>query len=234
MTDADPTRGLPPRPDRETGLPRPPHAPSFIGNRRPAQRDPDRETRLSAKPAPPDGQGPVLAWYKSSRRGALSAGLIGVVLIVGALFLIKGLNVKVLETWWVWLVAVLAGVGMFFSTKKSWCAAGADWFSFQKSWVRVYELVEIKTRFFSNTIYVYLVDVAGRKTEAPINIIQADRLIWDLLYNGIRHSIASGAELTGTARNYFQTGSPERSGDEQPPGTAREPDGPQDANADDG
>lgn len=229
MIDADPTRGLPPRPDPETGLPRPPHAPSFIGNRRPTHRDPDRETRLSAKPSPPDGQGPVLAWYKSSRRGALSAGIIGVVIIVGALFLIKGFNVKVFETWWVWLVAVLAGVGMYFSTKKSWCAAGADWFIFQKSWVKSYELVEIKTRFFSNTIYVYLTDADGRKIDAPINIIQSDRLIWDLLYNGIRHSIAKGAELKGTARNYFNTGR----ADGRPLGAADQAGGPQDADADD-
>jgi hypothetical protein len=218
MIDADPTRGLPPKPDPETGHPRPPHAPNFIGNRRAAGQDPDRENRSSAKPEPPDGQGPVLAWYRSSRRGAWSAAIIGVVLIVGILFLIKGMDVRILETWWVWLVAILAAIGMYFSTKKSWCAAGADWFTFQKSWVDIYDLVEIKTRFISNTIYIYLTDADGRKVEAPINIIQQDRLIWDLLYNGIRHSIAKGAELKGTARNYFHTGLANDATEEHPPG----------------
>lgn len=217
MTDVDPTRGLPPMPDRETGLPRPPHAPNFIGNRQRPDQDLGRETRLSAKPPPPEGQGPVLVWYRSSRRGAVTAGIIGVVVIVGALYLIKGFNVRVFEFWWVWLIAVLAGVGIYFSTKKSWCAAGADWFCFQKSWVKTYELAEIKTRFISNTIYVYLTDADDRKVDAPINIIQEDRLIWDLLYNGIRHSIAKGARLRGTAGNYFPK--PVESPEKEPPGT---------------
>lgn len=202
-------------PDRETGLPRPPRAPNFLGNQIRPEDDLGRDSRLSAKPQPPADQGPVLAWYRSSRRGALSAGIVGVIVIVGALYLIKGFNVKVFEYWWVWLIAILAGVGIYFSTKKSWCAAGADWFTFQKSWVKIYELAEIKTRFFSNTIYIYLTDEDGRKVEAPLNIIQEDRLIWDLLYNGIRHSIAKGAELAGTARNYFGPSLPEHPADDR-------------------
>lgn len=141
-------------------------------------------------------------------------------MIVGVLYFIKGFNVEVFEYWWVWLVAILAGVGIYFSTKRSWCAAGADWFMFQKSWVKTYELAEIKTRFFSNTIYVYLTDADGRKVEAPIHIIQGDRLIWDLLYNGIRHSIAKGAELRGTARNYFPTDPTDQRKSEGTNGTA--------------
>jgi hypothetical protein len=208
MTHTDPTRGLPPKPDPETGQPRPPHAPSFIGNRQQPDQDLSRETRLSAKPQAPDGQGPVLAWYRSSRRGAWSAGIVGVILIVGILFVIKGFEIRVLEIWWVWLVAIAAGIGMYFSTKASWCATGADWFTFQKSWVKTYELTEIKTRFYSNTIYVYLTDTKNHKVEFPIHIVQKDRLMWDLLYNGIRHSIAKGARLTGTAGNYFSAGLP--------------------------
>jgi hypothetical protein len=115
----------------------------------------------------------------------------------------KGLDLRVLESWWVWLIAVVAGVGIFFSVKADRCAAGADWFMYQKSWVKNYDLVEIKTRFYSNTIYVYMTDGEGRKVEAPLTAIQQDRLIWDLLYNGILHSIAGGAELKGTASRYF-------------------------------
>jgi hypothetical protein len=190
-----------------------------MGSGKRPEQDHDRETRLSAKPSPPDGQGPVLAWYRSSRRGAFSAGIVGVVLIVGGLYLVKGFDLKVLEFWWVWLVAIAAGVGMFFSTKASWCATGADWFTFQKSWVKTYELTEIKTRFYSNTIYVYLTDSDAHKVEFPIHIVQKDRLMWDLVYNGIRHSIAKGARLTGTAGNYFSSGlpTPEQSAQSAPP-----------------
>jgi hypothetical protein len=69
-------------PDRETGLPRPPHAPLFMGSRRRPDQDPSRDTRPSATPQAPDGQGPVLAWYRSSRRGAVIPAVLGVVVIV--------------------------------------------------------------------------------------------------------------------------------------------------------
>jgi hypothetical protein len=78
-----------------------------------------------------------------------------------------------------------------------------------------------------------LTDVDGHKIDAPIHIIQSDRLIWDLLYNGIRHSIAKGAELKGTARNYFHPDRPQEPVNEQPPGATDQPGGPHDANADD-
>ena len=203
MADPDMAPELPPRPDPNTGLPRPPHAPNFIGNRKTPNSDPDPQASTSSRPEPPPGQGPVLAWYRSSRRGALVAAVAGVVVIMLVLFVIKGLNVQVLELWWLWLLAFAAGVGIYFSVKADSCAAGADWFTYQKSWAKTYELTEIKTHFYSNTVYIYLADVDGHKVEAPINVIQQDRLIWDLLYNGIRHSIVKGAALKGTARHYF-------------------------------
>jgi hypothetical protein len=67
---------LPPMPDPETGLPRPPRAP---GRGRPKDAppkpDPDRVNDPARAPQPPPRQGPVLAWYRSSWRGAIVTGL---------------------------------------------------------------------------------------------------------------------------------------------------------------
>jgi hypothetical protein len=60
---------LPPKPDPQTGEPKPPQAPGFIGTKNPNARD--RITDPAHTPSPPAGQGPVLAWYKSSQRGAI-------------------------------------------------------------------------------------------------------------------------------------------------------------------
>jgi hypothetical protein len=173
--------------------------------------DPNRERKLSRKPQPPPGQGPVLAWYRASWRGTIMAGIGGFVLMV-ALFLVLSLvkagDFSLLKYWFLWLLAALAAVGIASSTKVARCSAGADWLMLKKAWVKTYELTEIKTRYLSNTIYIYLTDKDGRKIDEQINTLQQDRLIWDLMYNGVRHSIANGAELKGTAGTYFYTGTP--------------------------
>jgi hypothetical protein len=211
MTDTDPPQGLPPRPDAQTGLPRPPHAPNFVGNKKLIEDDPNRERKLSRKPEPPPDQGPVLAWYRASWRGTIIAGISGFVLVI-VLFLILSLvksgDFSLLKYWFFWLLAALAALGIASSTKVARCSAGADWLKLKKAWVKTYELSEIKTRYLSNTIYIYLTDKDGRKIDEQINTLQQDRLIWDLLYNGVCHSIANGAELKGTAGTYFYTGIP--------------------------
>jgi hypothetical protein len=204
VTASDPTAGLPPKPEPETGLPRPPHAPALYTNRTPPELDRDRESRLSRKPQPPPGQGPVLAWYRASWYGTLTTGLVGLlILIIGIaiISLLKGVGVRMLGAWYIWVLVILGSVGIAASTRKDWCAVGADWLMHQKAWVLTYELTEIKTRGISNTIYVYLTDKDGRKVDASINILQKDRLVWDLLYNGMLHSVAKGAALKGTARS---------------------------------
>jgi len=119
------------------------------------------------------------------------------------LYLAEGFDVRVFETWWEWLLAIAAGAGIYFSVKGDWCAAGADWLRYRKSWAKTYELTEIKTRYLGGTTYVYLTDADGHKIDAPLNLIQKDRLMWDLLYNGVRHSIANGAVIKGAALYYF-------------------------------
>jgi len=57
---------LPARPDRSTGLPRPPRAPGYSGTPLMGERG------LVGAPNPPAGQGPVWVWYRGNRRDALA------------------------------------------------------------------------------------------------------------------------------------------------------------------
>lgn len=218
MNSNDPTAWLPPRPDPQTGEPRPPHAPLFMGKRTPVELDPNRETRLSRKPQPPEGQGPVLAWYAASWRGAISffVGMFVLLFVISAIVsLTKGGDLRLFRYWFPWAIIIVFSLLAAIGSKKQRCAAGADWFMLKTSWVKTYELSEIKMNFRSNTHYIYLTDKDGRKLDEQINLFQQDRLIWDLVYNGILHSIAHGAELKGSAGRYFKLPPVGRSG-EQP------------------
>lgn len=204
MTSSDPTAGLPPKPDARTGEPRPAHAPGVLVKAGMRRVERDRERSERAKPSPPPDQGPVLAWYRSSWWSAIRLGVGAIIILiigVALLSLSKGHGLNMLGWWFTWVIILLGALGITASTKKDWCAAGSDWLLHQKAWVRTYELTEIKTRGASNSIYLMLTDSEGRKIDADLSLLQTDRLVWDLLYNGMRHSVAKGARLKGTARS---------------------------------
>src|SRR5690606_11312618 len=67
MNDDRTGPGLPPRPTPESGEPFPPHGLGWAGRDRTPEEDRSRELRLSHKPSPPEGRGPVLAWHKSNK-----------------------------------------------------------------------------------------------------------------------------------------------------------------------
>ena len=194
--------GLPPKPDAESGQPFPPHAPGYIrADRGRPELDRGRDTKLSQKPTPPPGQGPTLAWYRSSRRKALIFAGALVVVAIGVNFAAYGFSVEPLRVWWIWALALGFAVVMYFSVKVESIAAGAEWVMERKTWVRTYELASIKAYTYSNTLNMHLIDRDGRKLEISIDHLQDDRRIWDLTYNGILHSaVKNGAETNQLAR----------------------------------
>src|SRR5699024_2967326 len=106
---------LPPRPDSETGEPFPPHGRAWYGRDRAPEDDPDRETRVSRKPDPPAGKGPVLAWHQANARWKVGLFLVSVALIAGGLILIQLINgnstpFEVLAYWQVWVVVLVGSL----------------------------------------------------------------------------------------------------------------------------
>jgi hypothetical protein len=185
---------LPPRPDPVTGLPRPPHAPWFLGGDTPYREDPDRESDPAQAPKPPPGQGPVLVWFRPSRRGALwSAGLFGLMVAV-AITVTR--SIDWVEIWGVWLIIVLGMALIYVIQRGTSFSAGAEWLAAQRTWVRTYELLVAKARASGTGVYIQLEDAGGRKLEYKFTDLGgSDRLLFDLTYNGILHSvIAGGAE----------------------------------------
>ncbi|MFC7343257.1 hypothetical protein [Saccharopolyspora griseoalba] len=190
---------LPPKPDATTGHPRPPRAPGYHKeDKPPKEQDRDRVRDQAKAPSPPAGQGPVLEWYKSSHRNAVITGFVAFVIMLVGLTLIRGGETAWMQFWFIWAVLVLASFGVYASSRATECAAGAEWLKVGKTWVLLYELTSIKARVRSNAIHLDLKDGAGREVKVSTSTLQEDRDIWDLVYNGILHSvIAGGAETNG-------------------------------------
>lgn len=179
---------LPVRPDRWTGEPRPPRAPRKESSADGATPF-DRERK--GRPAPA-GLGAVLEWNQESGADATKAGAIGMGLVV-AFFTVRDGGVGWMSDWIAWLYAAFAGVVMWWAYLKHWVAAGADWVQQKKKWVNTYELTLVREGVFAAVNRgITLIDADGRRVDLNLKPVQSNPAMWDLVYNGIRHSVVSG------------------------------------------
>ncbi len=180
---------LPPQPDRDTGRPRPPQAPRNFHGR--TGTPIGQALRKGASP-PPAAHGPALEWNQQSRRSAIWSGLIAAALIAGfGSLLFSGFGW--VTQWWCWLLIVLCGLAIYKATSNTWIAAGSDWLQNGKQWVDVYKLVEVKIGASGTSQVLRLKDSHGRQIRSvSLSDVQANQALWDLVYNGILHSVLSG------------------------------------------
>jgi hypothetical protein len=169
--------GLPPKPDPVTGLPRPRHAPGRTA-RGAGKRQNDT---LADAPAPPRGQGPVLAWYRSSRSYAIQVGAIGFVVAAFLLSVRDGFQFHWVKYWWAWvgLVVIAFLVGLT-QRKGTECSAGVEWLGGRKTWVCTYDLVKVKLSVGIGQFSLVMQDRDRRRLSLPVSALQEDRLMWDL------------------------------------------------------
>lgn len=180
------TGELPPRPDPITGLPRPPRA------QRKTRRE-EHTDRSTSPPKPPPGQGPTLEWDSWSWDGIVPVTVLMLLLCAGV-FTLKNRGIAWVTDGQLWLGAVVLTFLALLVTRLSYrsTAAGADWCRFGKYWVKTYELTEVVMRQSYTGWYIILTDVNSRKLERFIPGIQGNPELWDLVYNGILHSVVKG------------------------------------------
>lgn len=206
---------LPPRPDPETGRPIPPHAPAYSGPETSAD-DPMRERRLSRRPQPPPDMGPTLAWHRRSWRSKLSEYVLDFVLTTALIAIISLLNegsLVLLGVWQFWLFPPVTAyliakplVDIFVAAGADWAAKGHKrWWTLRAKhrWVKLYELTRIEGDSMITGKYLRLAD-GQRGMGFALRDVQVDRRIWDLIYNGILHSVAAGAEIDAAAIHILQ------------------------------
>lgn len=130
---------LPPRPDRWSGHPRPPRAPGFVTWDKPLKEaDSERDRSQRHRPSPPEGQGPVLEWYRHSQRYAIGMAVTGFIVIGIEVDFRQGFDFSWVYYWWIWLFLVVAGLGMYGIFRNVDPAAGADWLKVSRTWVSLY------------------------------------------------------------------------------------------------
>jgi hypothetical protein len=202
---------LPPRPDAVTGLPRPPHGPGYLGFE--GLQEPNDHIRgLDARPNPPPGQGPVLAWFRGGMcTSAVVAGL-GTAFVAAYPTISVGTDwiTDPAEYWFTWLILAITFIGCYVRFRSMSVSAGADWLAKRGRWVRTYELTGITYHSCPGGTGVFLLrDSGGRRHFYRWSELGEDRLLWDLTYNGIAHSvIAGGAKTNKYARNILRLPEP--------------------------
>lgn len=186
---------LPPRPDPQTGEPKPPNAPF--------QRPHDLgESTPSRVPDPPEGQGPVLAYQREPRRAVwLSAPVPPLVLLV---IFVATTGLVALTYWFTWVILIAYFAFLVYKGRSDVLTAGADWVQYRRTWVRTYELVRIHyTPAAQGMRHDVVLDETNHGMVVPIEVLQSNKQLWNYVHLGMRHSVANGAQVTRSARNQF-------------------------------
>jgi len=208
---------LPPVPDRATGLPRPPAAPTSDSIGRSATPIDRRPHRHPAGPTV--DHGPVLEWNQLSAWFASKVIGVLVLIVVGVISLTQHGLAWTTSAWQAWVGIAVPAFAMWVSIRRDWLAAGALWVQNRRAWVALYELtrVEFQERVLlgwgqvDRPVILRLQDSAGRSVMLRLRAVQANPRMWDLVYNGILHSVASGT-CDISPKAYFGLGFPLRIG----------------------
>lgn len=158
----------------------------------------DPETDPRRRPVPPGGQGPLLEWHRDSRRSTYRSGAFAFgFMFLGGTAISGGLSW--MTDWVFWLILLLFTLIIFSSCRRQWVAVGADWFSSNTGWVKIYELTKVELAGNGISPRLYLTDTEGRHAHGELREMQANPRLWDLVYNGIIHSVCARDVQLNTA-----------------------------------
>ena len=103
---------------------------------------------------------------------------------------------------WLWpVLAAITAVAMW-DLRSTYLAAGTDWLQTRGGrWVDTYRLTRITVAAGNAQLHVHLDDADGRRLVLSDKVLLANPALWALVYNGIRHSHADGADLAGVGRH---------------------------------
>ncbi|MPZ01104.1 MAG: hypothetical protein GEU97_24695 [Actinophytocola sp.] len=164
---------------------------------------PDRTGSANGAPDPPEGMGPVLESFQPSRSVGLVAGAIGGGIV--ALFLVLrdgGFEWAGNAGLWAPIVVVF-GV-LYLGVRRTMITAGGDWLM-ARHWVRTYQLGAIRLDERARVPRLLLQDTDGRRVRVELADLCGNTKLWDLVYNGIRHSLAVGdVEVNDPARHWLR------------------------------
>jgi hypothetical protein len=157
--------------------------------------------RFGSVPTAPEGFGPTLEFYRRSVRSIVLSVLILILLLAG-LFTARN-GTRWFDIWWVWVVFLGAAVVLLIVSKREVTAAGARWLRTEHGWIGIYELTEIAL-LETKRSHVLRLTKGESKLSVPLGRVTAQPEIWNLVYAGVVHSVASGAKFDASTYQTFQ------------------------------
>ncbi|KAA0024438.1 hypothetical protein [Antrihabitans cavernicola] len=116
-----------------------------------------------------------------------------IAVLFGAFFTITDGGFGWIHNWFAWFLYVVVVGLLLLIGRRMWVAAGASWLQYGKATLDTYNLVSIEWKAAGASRVLDLVDVHGVRVRAvPVRELQENQALWDLVYNGILHSAASG------------------------------------------
>ncbi|TWE13820.1 hypothetical protein [Prauserella muralis] len=152
----------------------------------------------------PEGGGPPLEWHYGDRR--MQWWFSGVTVVACLLLAVFKSGWAWAGEWYVWAVLAAFGLIAWILPKGHKISAGADWLNTRGEIVRIYELTAVKLKGTAGGYNIHLYDVHGHEADTGLDLMYANRDLWDLVYNGIRHSVAHGAQTDALTRSKLQLG----------------------------
>ncbi|SFT49511.1 hypothetical protein SAMN04487904_102515 [Actinopolyspora lacussalsi subsp. righensis] len=198
---------LPPCPDPRTGQPRPPRAP-LVRDRNP--NAPTERGKQHNAPRPPHEASPMVEWFHRSRARSLLARLtlVSVIFVIGVFM--GGVDLPRVLVFWVTLGswALISGL----RKHNPSLSAGVDWLTHENgNFVLTYQLASVEVAGTKPHQSLRLVDVYGNEFSSDLDDPQRNRELWDLVYNGILHSVhVNGATISQSARDSLELDNPLR------------------------
>jgi len=109
-------------------------------------------------------------------------------------------------SWWGYWAIMGVSAWFMYLMGDRWTAAGASWVQKQNSWVDTYHLTRIRLNAGDAARSLFLDDKHGNAIRSlSLAQIQANPDLWDLVCNGILHSIASGdCDINARTRRILQ------------------------------
>lgn len=130
-------------------------------------------------------------WFQQVRVGAIGFA----VMTLGVCGL-QGLD----PTWMTfvlpWLVILVGSVLVGLRARKAPIAVGAEWLRVGRHWIRLYELTKIDTTRRKSELFLLLTDRDGRHFGANADELREHPPMYDLVYNGMLHSVVAGGAET--------------------------------------
>ncbi len=110
-----------------------------------------------------------------------------------------------IDNWTLWCVALAGGAFMYWRGGHNWMAAGSQWVQSGPQWINTYEIVRIRFSVDGLHRVIRLKDSSGQELTLELRNAQGHPLLWDLVYNGLLHSVASGhCDISKKARKVLK------------------------------